>query len=594
MNRKLLWTVAKRFAFLGVLVLLTLFIFACGDDGDDDAAPAATTAPAATAAPTMAPTAAAPRPVAPRLLITMPAPAGQVTCHCETFQSAGGHLHNLHDYMVGLDPVTGVEEPTHLGTDWEVDDTGKNWTFKLRPNISFYQDGQASEKYTFSAEDVVHTWEVMAGKKGESNPAGDWTPMMDSVEEGWTIVNDYEIQLHHKLIELELPFRLSEEWTFGVQDLEYFNDIGGLDAYKQAPMGTGAFSFVEKSVNQHIIYKANKPHWRKTPEFDELKFLWTPESATRVAQLIAGEAHIAEIPRDLQDEIIEGGMKIQKSTLPSFHVWIRIPYYQPDIFKTGEPTPNFDENDPIRDPKVRHALNVAIDRNLINNKFFKGSGIPDPVEFFPPWRADCKDEWAPNPGPDGGTGCAGGGWPYPYDPQMGRDLLAEAGYPEGFDLTFYASPNLGGVPEIPDVAEAMAAMWGEIGVNVDLQVAQSDVVRSLQTAHDWTGSVNLVRYSIDPVSLSMSFLWRKATRAFMEHEFITEWKEAYDQTLDPDTRFAESQRLGDYFHNEHLTVPLIWLFAEVGFNPNVVVDYEISMLHFGPVRYHEYTKAVMQ
>ena len=187
---------------------------------------------------------------------------------------------------------------------------------------------------------------------------------------------------------------------------------------------------------------------------------------------------------------------------------------------------------------MRQALNVAIDRNLINNKFFKGSGIPDPVEFFPPWRADCKDEWAPHPGPDGGTGCTGGGWPYPYDPQMGRDLLAEAGYPEGFDLTFYASPNLGGVPEIPDVAEAMAAMWGAIGVNVDLQVAQSDVVRSLQTAHDWTGSVNLVRYSIDPVSLSMSFLWRKSTRAFMEHEFITEWKEAYDQTLDPDTRFA--------------------------------------------------------
>ena len=593
MNSKLLWTVAKQFAFLGALVLLTLFIFACGDDGDDEAAPAATTAPAATAAPTMAPTAAAPRPVAPRLLVTMAAPAGQVSCHCETFQSAAGHLHNLHDYMVGLDPVTGEEEPTHLADSWAVDATGKNWTFTLKSDVPFYQDGQASDKYSFSAADVKHTWEVMAGMKGDSEPAGDWTPMMDNADDGWTIVSDTEIQLHHKLIELELPFRLSEEWTFGVHDLEYFEEIGGLDAYKKAPMGTGAFSFVEKVVNQHILYKANKPHWRKTPEFDELQFLWTPESATRVAQLTTGEAHIAEIPRDLQDQVVAEGMKIQRSTLPSFHVWIRIPWYLPEKFN-GEPTPNYDENDPIRDATVRHALNVSIDRALINDKFFKGGGIPDPVEFYPPWRADCKDEWAPFPGPDGGTGCTGGGWPYPYDTQMGRDLLAEAGYPDGFDLTFYASPNLGGVPEIPDVAEAIASMWSEIGVNVDLQVVQSGEVRTLQTAHDWTGSVNLVRYSVDPISLSLSFLWRESTRAFMEYPFITDWKKAYDQTLDTDKRFAESQRMGDYFHNEHLTVPLLWLFAEVALNPNVVADYEISMLHFGPVRYHEYTQAVMQ
>ena len=593
MNSKLLWTVAKQFAFLGALVLLTLFIFACGDDGDDEAAPAATTAPAATAAPTMAPTAAAPRPVAPRLLITMAAPAGQVTCHCETFQSAAGHLHNMHEYMVGLHPVTGQEEPTHLAESWEVDATGKNWTFTLKSGIHFYQDGAESD-YTFDAEDVRHTWEVMAGMKGESDPSGDWTPMMDSADEGWTIVSPTEIQLHHKLIELELPFRLSEEWTFGVQDLQYFDDIGGLDAYKQAPMGTGAFSFVEKVVNEHILYTANKPHWRKTPEFDELQFLWTPEPAARIAQLLAGEAHIADIPRVLQDEVVARGMMIQRSTLPSFHVWIRIPWYLPMQFN-GEPTPNYNENDPIRDAKVRQALNVAINRNQINNQFFKGGGIPDPVEFYPPWREDCKDEWAPYPGPDGETGCAGG-WPYPGDGdiEMARQLLAEAGYPDGFNLTFQTSPNASGVPELPDVAEAIASMWTQAGVNVNLEVLQAGEIRAAQAAHDWTGSVNLVRYSVDPISLSLSFLWREATRAFVEHPFITDWKKAYDQTLDPDTRFAESQRMGDYFHDEHLTVPLLWLFAEVALNPNVVADYEISMLHFGPVRYHEYTKAVMQ
>ncbi len=577
-------------AALGAALALALFIAACGGG---DATPTDTPAPRATAAPTSTPAMVAePELVAPRLLVTMPAPSGQVTCHCETFQSASGHLHNLHDYMVGLDPVTGEAGPTHLALSWEVDSTGKIWNFKLREGVPFYQDGQASPKYAeFTAKDVVHTWEVMAGMKGESTPPGNWTVMMDSAADGWHIVNDHEIVLTHKLIELELPFRLSEEWTFGLLSLDYWDDVGGMEAYKKAPMGTGAFSFVEKVVNEHILYKANKPHWRKTPEFDELQLLWVPESATRVAQLISGEAHIAEIPRDLQDEIIARGMKVQRSTLPSFHLWIRIPYYQPTIFTTGEPTPNYDENDPIRNPLVRHALNVAIDRDLINDQFFRGGGMPNPVDFFPPWRSDCKDEWAPYPGPGGETGCAGG-WPYPYDPEMGRRLLADAGYPNGFDLVFYTAPNLGGTPELPDVAEAITGMWETIGINVDLQVVQADVLRSQQTARSWTGSVNLVRYSLDPISMAVSFLWREAPRSFIEHESLTEWKKAYDRSLDPDFRFRESQRLGDWFHNEHVTAPLLWLFAEVGINPNVVADYGVNMLHFGPVRYHEYTKAV--
>jgi len=572
---------------------MTLFILACGDDATK-APPAATTAPAATVAPAAPAATSTPVPkskelVEPRLRVSMPAPAGQVTCHCETFQSAGGHLHNLHEYLVGLDPVTGEEKPIHLGLNWSVDASGKNWNFKLREGVPYYKDGRTSA-YSFKAEDVVHTWAVMAGFKGVSEPGGDWTPMMDTPEEGWTIVNDYEIILHHKLIELELPFRLSEEWTFGLQSLDYWNDIGGMDAYKADPMGTGSFSFVEKVVNQHILYKANKDHWRKAPEFDELQFVWTKESATRVAQLLAGEVHIASIPRDLQDEITSQGMMIQKSTLPSFHVWIRIPYYQEISFDDRQ-TPRFDANEPIRNSKVREALNTAIDRGAINDTFFKGTGTPDIVEYFPPWRADCKDEWAPFPGPDGKTGCAGG-WPYEFNPQKARDLLAEAGYPNGFDLEFLASGNLSGVPELPDVAEAITQWWTDIGINVNLNVIESGQVRARQNDRDWTGSVNLVRYSIDPISLSISFAWFENRRGFIEHQFVTDWKRKYDQIIDADTRFKMGQDLGDFFHNENVTMPLLWLFAEVGVNPNVVESYEVSQLHFGPVRYHEYTKAV--
>jgi peptide/nickel transport system substrate-binding protein len=525
----------------------------------------------------------------------MVAPAGQVTAHYQTFQSAGGHLHNIHEYLVGMDIITDEEKPIQLATSWNVDSTGRNWTFKLREGVPFYLDGKASDKYReFTSKDVRHTWEIMAGKKNKSDSPADWLRIADDAS-AIELINDHEVLIHHKLIDLEMPFVLSEEWTFGITSLDYWNDLGGnQEAYQAKPMGTGAFSFVEKAVNQHMLFKANENHWRKTPDFDELQFLWVPEAATRVAQIIAGEAHIVDVPRDSHDQLTGRGLKIYKSTLPGFHVWIRIPYYQNPTFD-GRQVPNHNPNDPVRDVKVREALNLAINRNALNNQFLKGKGLPDPVEYFPPWREDCKDEWAPYPGPEGKTGCEGG-WPYPGDgdPERARELLAEAGYPNGFQLRFESTLDTGGLPEMPDIAESIAAMWENIGIDIQFEIVEAGLQRQDQQEKKWTGSVNLTRYSLDPISLSLSFSWYENPRGFIEHQFVTDWKRKYDQTIDLEERLKMSRELGDWWKANHVTGPLFWVFPEVGVDPKVVEDYTVNQLHFGPVRYHEYTKAVFQ
>ncbi len=169
--------------FLVGIVALTLFILACGAEATPTPTPRPTAPPtprpAATATPTVAPQAtatpiatatptpqAAKVPVSPRLIVSVAAPALQITMHYQSFQSTGGILRPMYEYMVGRDIKTSEEVPTHLATAWSVSPNGKDWTFDIRKGMPFYQNGKPT-KYSFSAKDVRHTWEIMAGLKNK-------------------------------------------------------------------------------------------------------------------------------------------------------------------------------------------------------------------------------------------------------------------------------------------------------------------------------------------------------------------------------------------------------------------------------------------
>ena len=602
----------RKSALLALLAVasLALIIVACGTDEEEPAAPAATVAPTAapataapaptaapataapapTAAPTPAPTTeAAPELVSPRLIVSMAPPAHQVRLPYMTFQSSSGPLHNLYDYMVGKHRKTAAVENTHIAESWSVDPGAKTWIFELKENIPYYMNGEASDTYFFSPEDVRHTWLLQANERSErSNNAGTYGPWLKSADD--IVIDGNTLTWNLDLVHPDLNVYVSEDWTFGIISEAYWNDVGGEDGYIDHPIGMGAFSFVEYVDNEHFLLEKNVGHYRKEPEFDQLMFLWNKEAATIAAQLLTEEVHIGVLPTDQHDAVESRGMKIAKSTLPSFHMWATIPYYQPESFK-GEPTPNYDETVPTRNVKVREALNIAIDRARINTSFFKGDAIPSAVSHMAEWWDFFQDRWAPIPGPDGNTGAAGG-WPYPYDPERAKELLDEAGYPNGFELHFFAPTNLGGLPEIPDVGEAIAAMWEEIGVKVNLEISEYAPVQSMYTDRAMNGKIGMIRWSLNPPSAGMGWLWYEATRPYYEYQFITDWKRNVDTIADPATRVEEFIKLGDFWYDNYLSIPLLWVFGKAVFNPTVLEGYEVSHVHFGPVRYHEYTVPV--
>ena len=210
--------------------------------------------------------------------------------------------------------------------------------------------------------------------------------------------------------------------------------------------------------------RAFDEHWRINPDFDTLTFFFAEEDLTRVAMLRAGEADIAEIPRELQGEIVDAGYAITQSTLPAFMVWIGIGgQYLED---------RYDPNDPNTNVLVRRAMNHAINRDALNEAFF-----------------DNKMELMANTGWHPTDPSYDPAWQIPeYNPELSRELLAEAGYAEGAGPSIeFMAGKLVGVPELTEIAVPMISWLEDVGFTVDAQIGEFQPIRTRYKAREMNG-----------------------------------------------------------------------------------------------------------
>jgi len=237
------------------------------------------------------------------------------------------------------------------------------------------------------------------------------------------------------------------------------------------------------------------------------------------------------------------------------------------------------------------ALNLAINRAEINQVFFQNEGFPL-VDYFPPWRNDFKDSWAPVPGLNGKTGKEGG-WPYPYDPARAKQLLTEAGYPNGFDTELWATPTSAAVLEQAEIVETIKKYWEAIGVRTKLTFFDGSLtVKARQVdSHNWTF---FSAPSLDPICVAPSFSWHEGGVGYIEYDEVSTFKKACDASADSQERIRLAHGFGDWWIANAISVPLVWVFNDGYVNPAIVAEYKVNMVHMGPIRYHEYTKAVMK
>jgi ABC-type transport system substrate-binding protein len=448
--------------------------------------------------------------------------------------------------LLEVDPKTGEYTP-RLAEKWQASPDFKEWTFFLRKGVQFhYGFGQ------FTARDVVHSHSFMMRPETTATLAPFWR----SVEEV-KVVNDHQVVFRMKRPSTTMPYAVSRAGDLRMVSKAQW-DKEGPEGFDKRPAGTGSYRYVGRQPGLSVTYERVDNHWRDKPAFKELVFRLAREESTRLAMLLSGEAHIADLPRELQKDALKRGMKIFSS---SFSVdWMTVylggqyympgdPAFKPDVAWTKKP--------------VRQALNVAINRKELLNTVFAGKGTLTYVTGWSEKSEGYNPEWQHRFDKM-----------YGYDPAKAKALLKEAGYGPGqlkFKILAFTEP---GESEGPQVAEALGIYYKDVGVETEIEVLDWAKVRDMFRKKTIQCCIwpNIITWRPSEEWIRISY-WSKSNGHNYENEFIDKTYNALTQSVKPEERERLARAIGDHLFEEFADIPLFWFRNEVVANPKVVGDW---------------------
>ncbi len=590
-----------RFEINHILLLamsvIVLVAVACGGD-DEVAAPAATSPPAAapTSPPAPAPTAvpsgpqptptratgafradptpaaAAPTPVpqateAPAmmeaqpkvetLVISVDPSAGETN-----LPWGGGVDHHqqmdlVMEVLVDINPTENVWVP-ELARSWQLSEDGTEWTFQLEDGIQFH-NGWGE----FTADDVFHSAAMYQRDDSLLGYATDWREIdLDAS----TKVSDHEIILKLKNPNPDYLFYVAPSGGGLIMSKAQWDSEG--DAGYEADMvGTGPYRYTGRSYGVNITYERLDDHWRRNnppPSFDKVDLRWIREVASRNAGLLAEEIHLTELTRELSDAAVsDHGMKIIQSNFPGNQlngVFQGLYPAEPEKFDPPWQDPTL----PYTDVRVREAINLAIDKETIKNTLFRGRVTISPqIGFYsnlPGWDPRWLEEYEEH---------------YGYDPERARELLAEAGYPDGFKVKGILM-NVFGFPESADFMQAVDVYLRDVGIEMDLEEWEfSNYLASWRAKEPESHGLWIAPPSYKTVFAQLS-LFNRSTGAihFYETPELDVLFAELQTTVGLDERDRIQREMGNILYDEYAYMPFFYIYIEFVANPNIIDNWE--------------------
>ena len=481
-----------RIVTLFVAPLLLALVVACGGAAQTDepttGQPAAEQ-PAATAIAVATPVSAAP---ADTSSTTMEQPTGTLTVGQKELGPFMGHpalTGNPQIFVLQTAPIgesiltvsSDLKPIAMLAKSWSVSEDGSTWTFNLNEGVQFHK-GYGE----MTAEDVI--WSMRQfGAQGSKHPRASNIRGIWENEDGHAkAIDDYTVEVNSGEPWSEVPINeiLTSPGGGGtwIISKKQTDELGAEEANGQIA-ATGPWDLVEFRTGEFWRMEAVQDHWRKTPHFAELIFREIPEESSRIAGFQTGNLDTTLIAFDSLPLIREvegaeimqlpGGGESALTFYGQYYVGIgtehQQPGYDPDLpWVSADPDLNSDEW--ARAAKVRNALSIAIDRQGIVDTLLQGFGSPAVLWDF----GQYEETWLP---PE---------MRWEYNPERAKELLAEAGYPDGFNITL--TPSLRGAPVEVEACEAIATMWADIGVDVKFQRLPYTTLRPSLIARNYQGS----------------------------------------------------------------------------------------------------------
>jgi peptide/nickel transport system substrate-binding protein len=338
------------------------------------------------------------------------------------------YRYNVFDMLVEWD-YDGKIVPA-LAESWKVD--GKNITFTIRKGVKFHNGDP------LTAADVKFSIETLKSKELNSGQAGNFGAV-----DGATVVDDNTVTVNLNKIDARILDTFAN--NLAIIPMKYYQSVGQA-GFIAKPIGTGPFKFVSWAKDDRITMEANTDYWSGSPKgkalVKTLVFRAIPTAATRVSELKAGSVDmVQDLSTDQVDPLKSAGFNVVEA---------KSPIYSWAFFNT---TSTAATAKPLQDARVRQAMNMAVDTATIIKTVLGGharqlaGGVTDLTLGF---SSDLK--------------------PFAFDQAKAKQLLADAGYPNGFSIDADVSNTAN-----QTVPQAIVAQLAQVGIKVNLNVMPTDV-----------------------------------------------------------------------------------------------------------------------
>jgi peptide/nickel transport system substrate-binding protein len=438
-----------------------------------------------------------------------------------------GTIYAIHDALVR--PMPNQKMGASLAESWTESPDGLTYEFKLRRGLKFHNGDP------LTAEDVKFSFERYKGAGAK------------------------ELQSRVRQVDIVDPltvrFRLERPWPdfmtfYGttatgvgvVVPKKYVTQVGD-DGFRKHPIGAGPYKFVSHTPGVELVLEANTGYWRRVPNVKKLVLKSVPDVDTRLAMLKTGEADIVVALDGPQGIEVKRDPRLQLlSTRHASIFWIEF-------------ADQWDPKSPWHDKRLRQAVNFALDRKSTNEAACLG--FCPPAGVIVPRVMDFALQVEPPP----------------YDPAKAKQLLAEAGFPNGLDAGEFVP-----IPGFPTVAEAAVNYLNAVGIRVKMRAMERAAFYAAWREKKIRGVfMTAVGNSGNAASRVAEFIYSKGAYAYGGYPDIDDLFQQQAGERDAKKREATLHRIQQLSIDRAMFAPIMDLRALMGVGPKMA-DHTINVV----------------